>query len=541
MCLRKSMKKVTLIKFIFAPLFILSLTGCDFLSGSVSTVSGSNSSSEEGNSSSSSSSKSSSSSSSSSEEEYTEEEINDPNPKLANSEEYNTFWNPSTAIELDIEMSSEAANFMNTYQSNHDDSTYFDYYVPCTVRLTINLNTTTYEEVGIRCKGNMSRTTFLDDGHFTLNKLSHFKLSFKQTFDDEEYDTIDQLKPFKKTWSDDKARKARKKRTLCDMEKIDIKWNRNDDETKSKESYTLKMFRDNGVIAGHSTLADTRLAINGDTPINTTYEILECIDEVFISRHFNNALSNGDLYKCTWTNLGPAEFKANNSIGVEDNTKKYHPAYDLKTNKKKSTHADLKNLMSVMNNVNSSASVFKTDIEKVMDMDEFMKYESIAYLAGNFDDFRNNSNNYYLYFTSATHIAHIIPYDFDRCLGAGVKVGDNNYKDYMTDFSPESTKMQGKGGWQQINIFWRTVCKTSDSSAPKHGEQVEAYRAQYQKNIEDLINKGTFSPTTFASYVNSFPASYRGNPDGSGSNNISFASYFNKKVTMISNYYTITL
>lgn len=520
------MKKNKLFLLGFAPLYILSLAGCNLFPSQNASSSDPfddmfNSSSSEG--------KDSSSSTS-----YTDEEINDPNMALANSDEYLNFWNPSTELKLEINMSSESANFMNTYQTNHDDSTYHDYYVPCNVSLTINGNKQTFEEVGIRCKGNMSRQTFLNDGHFTENKLSHFKLSFKETFDDDEYSTIEQLQQFKKTWEDDSARKKRKKRTLFDMEKIDIKWNRNDDTTKSKQAYALKTFRDNGALAGNATLANTYLSVGNDTPINVTYEVLETIDDVFIKRHFNTTKSKGDLYKCTYTDKGPANFSASSVIGKEDNTIGYHPSYDLKTNKKTSDHSSLKNLINVMNRNSLSASEYKTEIEKVMDMNYFMKYESIAYLLGNFDDMRNNANNYYLYFTSATNIAYVIPYDFDRCLGAGCE----GRKNFMTDFAPESTKMQCNGAWQTINIYWRTICASSDSnSGHTNIERVEAYRALYEKNIKDILNSQTFSTTSFTSFVNSFPSIYRGDPTGSGNDNTTFENYFNKKVAKIKEFY----
>ena len=116
------------------------------------------------------------------------EELPDPtfdeNVLLESSEEYRTFWKNTTSLEFTITMSQAAAEFINQYQSNHNDSTYFDYYVPCTFTYTMNGETVTMEEVGIRQKGNMSRTHMLVDGNFSLERLAHYKLSFKQTFDD---------------------------------------------------------------------------------------------------------------------------------------------------------------------------------------------------------------------------------------------------------------------------------------------------------------------------------------------------------------------
>ena len=462
--------------------------------------------------------------------------IVDDNPVIEDSEEYNTFWNPSTELSINIEMSQAAAEFIDTYQSDHNDSTYFDYYVPCTVIIEMNSQTYTFEEVGIRQKGNMSRTSMLYEGNFSMYRLAHYKLSFKETFDDEEYTTISQLQPFAKTWEDSAARKARKKRTLFDMEKIDIKWNRNDDLSKSKQSYALKQFRDHGVLAGHDTLAPTTIGITGKDPIYTTYEVLECIDSVFIKRHFSEEFADGDLYKCTYTDRGPANMSKNltigNQIGVEDNKTGFHPSYDLKTNKKKNTtHTNLFNLFNVVNDKTSTAAEFKTKLEKVFDVKSFLMYESIAFLLGNFDDMRNNANNYYMYFTSGENpIAFVIPYDFDRCLGAGCE----GRQEYMTNFSAESTKMQCNGSWQALNIYWRTICTSTDNNSQhKNVERVEAYRALYQKNIEDLLNNGDFSNSSFTSYVNSFPLAYRGQADGSGTDNVSFNEYLTRKISKI--------
>ena len=160
------------------------------------------------------------------------------------------------------------------------------------------------------------------------------------------------------------------------------------------------------------------------------------------------------------------------------------------------------------------------------DINGFMKYEAIAYLCGNFDDMRNNANNYYLYFASETGLAYFIPYDFDRCFGAGAE----GRQDYMTDFSPESTKMQCNGDWQSINLYWRTVCKNTSHTSI---EQVEAYRALYQKNIEDLLNNKIISNESFSSYVNGFDESYDCNPNGAGNENISFSGYLSKKIKAI--------
>ena len=178
----------------------------------------------------------------------------------------------------------------------------------------------------------------------------------------------------------------------------------------------------------------------------------------------------------------------------------------------------------------SDAETYKKNIEKVLDIKSFIKYESIAYLCGNFDDLRNNANNYYLYIASTTNMAYIIPYDFDRCFGMGAE----GRKNYMTDFSPESTKMQANEDWQKSTIYWRTICSSTDSkSGFSSTKRVEEYRALYQKNIEDLLNNKIVSYDSFKTYANEYPSSYRGNPDGSGKDNTSFNNYLSLKIAAI--------
>ena len=516
------MKKNTILKTLLFPVSITLLVGCTGNPNNSSWRTTELTSSEDGF-----------------DEEYYDPEPFNVNPVLISTEAYEEFWNPSSAISFDIKMSSKAAEFIDNYQSSHEDSKYHDYYVPCTFTFTINGRATTYEEVGIRQKGNMSRTHMLIDGAFSLNSLCHYKLSFKETFDDEEYDTISQLQEFKKVWEDDAARKARKKRTLFDMEKIDIKWNRNHDETNSKQGFAYSLFRDAGLLAPHENLARVTLGISGkeDRNITTTYEVLEVIDSVFIKRHFDEARADGDLYKCTWQNAKAnfaQDYKVGKEIGIEDNVSGYHPAYDLKTNKKKSNHERLLNLIQVINDKTSSAEAFRIKISNVLDIEGFMLYEAIAFLCGNFDDMRNNANNYYLYFSSGEKsIAYVIPYDFDRCFGAG----SQNIKKYFTDFSAESTKMNCQGWWQSNNLYWRTICKSSDSaSGHKNVERVEEFRSMYQHHIERLLNEKIVSTNAFKQFVNSYPVDYRGNPDGAGQDNITFDKYLQYKIEAVKKY-----
>lgn len=455
-------------------------------------------------------------------------DVKDIDPMLVSSQEYFKFFNHTTKLEIHIDVSKAAAEFMNQYQTGRYGSTYYDYYVPCNVDIYMDGTQYAFEDVGIRVKGNTSRQQFLENGHFTTNRLAHFKLKFCETFDGEEYDDIPELRQFKKTYPSKDDKKVIKNRRLFDMEKINIKWNRNDDKTISRQGYILKSFENNGVLAGKSTLSMTSLDVTGTDPINVVYEVLEDIDDVFISRHFAEEYAAGDLYKCCYQNA-PANFSkyytVGNQIGVEDNVTGYHPAYDLKTNKKKSDHSALLSLIQSLNKDNLTAEQFKEEMSSKMHMESFLKYEAVAFLGGNFDDLRNNANNYYLYFVSGSNYCYIIPYDFDRCFGCGT----NGYKDFMTSFSADSTKMQCTGDWQNMSLYWRTVCRPTDGRP----NRVNEYYNIYCESISNLINNNIVGPSSFVNFVNEYPNSYGCNAYGSGNGNITFADYFQRKIQAI--------
>lgn len=273
-------------------------------------------------------------------------------------------------------------------------------------------------QVGVRMKGNTSRTHFWDSNSGMYN-LVHFKISFQETFDKAEYYGSDAL-----TWTDDAARKARKNRTFATLEKIDMRWNRNDDPTYIRENYAYDFYREHGVLAPHTTLAS--VGIGNDHA--GVWVIYEPIDKIFLEKNLSPEALGGDLYKLGWTYQG-ATFTKFESYGIEDEDAGQFYIYDLKTNKKTSDHSSLKNLI---NTINSSACT-KDSFEKVVDIDSFLMFCATSYMIGNPDDLRNNYNNCYVYFRADNGKAVFIPYDMDR--GFGVNTW-NPYGNGMTTDSP---------------------------------------------------------------------------------------------------------
>ena len=304
-------------------------------------------------------------------------------------------------------------------------------------------NEYTIEQVGVRMKGNTSRTSFYSDDKGMYN-LIHFKISFQETFDDAAYYGSDAL-----MWTDSAARKERKNRTFATLEKIDLRWNKNDDTTYIRESYAYDLYREFGVLAPHTNL--TSVDIGKDHA--GVWVMYEPIDKIFLEKNLPESALGGDLYKLGWTNEG-ATFTSFSNYGVEDEDAGKFYVYDLKTNKKTSTHESLKNLINTI----KSSSVTKDKFASVVDIENFMYYCAVSYMIGNPDDLRNNYNNSYIYFRPDTGKMIVIPYDMDR--GLGVNKDWNPSGNHMTQDSPFSTKAIGNNNSNQRSpLFLKSVCQ----------------------------------------------------------------------------------
>ena len=201
---------------------------------------------------------------------------------------------------------------------------------------------------------------------------------------------------------DANLRKQRKSRTFATLDGLELKWNRNFDGTYVANYYGNIMFRNFGVYAQNTSLANVRFGGYN----YGVYTIYEPVGKKFLKRYMPGA-NTGDLYKCGWSNKG-ANYTTDslNSVGVE--TPNRQLTYDLKTNKTTSNHSSLKNLI---NQINSNSS--KQTFANVVDADNFVMFAAVSYFEGNPDDLRNNFNNHYVYFRNGKAI--FFPYDYDRC------------------------------------------------------------------------------------------------------------------------------
>lgn len=318
----------------------------------------------------------------------------------------------------------------------------------------------TIEEVGVRMKGNTSRTAFYNQEEGIYN-LIHLKLSFQETFDDADYYGSDTKK-----WTDT-ALQARKDRTFATLEKLDLRWNRCDDSTYLREYFAYETYRQYGVLAPRTNLASFDWA-----GIHMgVYTINEPIDKLFLARNLPENALGGDLYKCGWAGSENASFRNANSVGIENDGEGKFYAYDLKTNKKTSNHQSLKNLIQILN----GQLVTKETISSLLDIENYLAFSAVSYLLGNPDDMRSNYNNFYLYFREDDGKAIFIPYDYDRCMG--ITAHWNPTGDAVTNDNPFSKELNSGNGAQQNPLILYTIAAG--------GYFVEEYAQRLSEIISD--------------------------------------------------------
>jgi spore coat protein H len=140
------------------------------------------------------------------------------------------------------------------------------------------------------------------------------------------------------------------------------------------------------------------------------YTNVEHIDEEFMEIRFGN--KDGNLYKC----LYPADLLYK---GADPNFYKEEfsgrRAYELQGKEGPDAYKDLVHLLYILNNTTSAQ--LSCELEKVLDVDQVIRYLVFEILIGQWDGLIYNKNNFFLYFNTKSSRFQIIPYDLDNTLG----------------------------------------------------------------------------------------------------------------------------
>jgi spore coat protein CotH len=140
------------------------------------------------------------------------------------------------------------------------------------------------------------------------------------------------------------------------------------------------------------------------------YIIVEHIDEEFVNSRFDN--NDGNLYKC----LYPADL---NYLGSNPELYKLDAGsrrvYELTTNTEYDDYSDLAHFIDVLNN--TPIASLECEIEKIFNLNDYLKIMAMDIITGNWDGYIYNKNNFYLYHNTETDRFEYVPYDLDNTLG----------------------------------------------------------------------------------------------------------------------------
>jgi spore coat protein CotH len=405
---------------------------------------------------------------------------------------FETFFAPTTKVMIAMNLSQAQLKNVNdagNERTRHDEYTLASVQISVTP-LNSDTQTYCYPVVGVRMKGNTSRKNFVNEDGLIYDFV-HYKISFASLSTNE---VRVPNAPF------------------FGMDKLDLKWNKNLDHTQIRQLYGYKMYSEYLPLSPEATLGGLTinqfdLANDNATTYMGLYTLIEPVDEAFLARRLPGAEALGNLYKVLYSATGPADFTLENSvnsdgtnhfrtgnkIGVENNKTNYHPTYDLKTNEKTPNFSQMVNLIGELNATNNfSNEAFKSRIEAVVDIDNFLLMEAFAYFFGNPDDLRNLFNNAYVYFLPSNNKAIFIPYDLDRGLGSNGD-WDPTVNQGFTQFGPSTTK---------VSPFQESLFKDWNNGKmnPLHRFTIfnggmPSYRTQYINHLRTAYESPWFQST----------------------------------------------
>ena len=310
---------------------------------------------------------------------------------------YDYVWNEHALPEIHIDVTEDEWNQLLDY---YDADRLTKEYIKVGVRYVVGDEVTTFTEAGLRMRGNGSRRRpegVTGEHHrsgYTVWHPTGFGLNFRKYHKDSEH-------------------------TLQGVRKLHLRYFYHD-PSYVREPFCYRLLSDYGVwLAPRDTYCRLWIHVLGDTwpAYYGVYAMLEPIDDEYLKMRkdaFGSA--DGYLWKC---GQGIARLTESHDelFGVDNDEN----AYVLKTRigELEQAKTQFKDFVSHLNTLGDEE--FAQWIPTVCDVPLLLRTYAVVVAVGNWDDYWNNSNNYYLYFntTSADHYQFFfIPYDLDNTLGS---------------------------------------------------------------------------------------------------------------------------
>jgi spore coat protein CotH len=277
------------------------------------------------------------------------------------------------------------------------------------------------------------------------------------------------------------------------LEKLNLNGNAND-PSLLRAKLCWDMMRQFGLAGSRTSFV--RLYINEE--FKGVYLNTEHIDEQFAQTYFRDETSH--LWKCTY----PADL---NYLGNNANLYKLEAwgrrVYELKTNTEQDDYSALAEFIDVLNN--TPENTLPCQLERVFNVDDYLKYLALDVLTGNWDNYAYNQNNFYLLRNEVTGVIEYLPYDLDNTLGIdwlGMDWSERNVYTWSPDgqsrplyerlLNQQEYRNQFSSYLQQFIDEW-----FNEDGLIAHAEALQALIAPY-------VESDTYYPLDFGFDLNTF-------------------------------------
>lgn len=359
---------------------------------------------------------------------------------------YDYVWDYSVMPEIHISVTQQQ---WNRLLDSYDADRLTKEYISVDVRYVSGSDTSVIADAGLRIRGNGSRRRpegAAGEHHIAGNTTWHptgFGLNLRKFHKDDAH-------------------------TLRGIRKVHLRYFYHD-PSYVRELFCYRLLADFGSwVAPRDTYCRLWIHVQGDdTPAYYgVYTMLEPIDEQYLkARSTLFGSHNGYLWKCG-QGIATLTSGADRLFGIDNEER----AYVLKTHTNRLEHAKAQ-FLHFMTQLNTlSDDEFAGWLPSVCDVPLLLRSYAVVVAAGSWDDYWNNSNNYYLYFNSTSTDSYqffFIPYDLDNTLGSSRKVFA------ITDSGRQDPL---RWGMDERNPLIARVLK------------IEQYRRLYLAYLSDLVN-----------------------------------------------------
>lgn len=240
---------------------------------------------------------------------------------------------------------------------------------PTYVATSVKFNGKEWYHVGFRLKGNSSLSGAWREGIYKLP----FKLNFDEFEDD--YPEI-------------------KNQRFYGFKEFSMSPGY-DDNSLMRDKLASDLFRNAGVPAATTSFYKIYINFGSGLKYCGVYTMVEVIDDTMVKNQFGE--DNGNIYKpeSTFQSFTLSEFEKKNN----------------------ESSADWSDVQSIITNLNASTRTsnttqWKSDLEKVLNVDHFVKVQAVNNVIVNWDAYGSMAHNYYLYNHSSKKMMWI-PWDFN--------------------------------------------------------------------------------------------------------------------------------